>query len=324
MIMDKIIKFLDRNNIPFEENISLKKKTWIHRGGMCSLFITPTNSRELEQTAQFLYKEKMDFLLIGHTSNLYILNNCNIPVVVSTAKCNKFEISGNTIICEGGVGVPRLAKTMSQQGIAGFEHLHELPGTVGAAIYNNSSCHSNSIAQLLVSAEVVTSDGNITTLYAKDFNFKFRTSIMKEGTLKGVITKVYLKAECGNAEEFLKIATATKEKRKNNLEGNAMNLGCTVNRCFINGNMPLKYSIPLKLYGYWLKLRKNDILTIKKKCKEYICRISGYQGIAPYISDKNIIVFMWKDEGADKVFPLYLEFMRKVYKTDKVEIEIIG
>lgn len=32
---------------------------------------------------------------------------------------------------------------------------------------------------------------------------------------------------------------------------------------------------------------------------------------------------MWLDEGADIAFPDYLEFMRKVYKTDKIEIEVI-
>lgn len=88
--MDKITEFLEENNVLFEENISLKKKTWIHRGGMCSLFIMPANIRELELTAQFLYKGNYEFLLIGHTSNLYILDSCNIPLVVSTAKCNKF------------------------------------------------------------------------------------------------------------------------------------------------------------------------------------------------------------------------------------------
>ena len=32
---------------------------------------------------------------------------------------------------------------------------------------------------------------------------------------------------------------------------------------------------------------------------------------------------MWTDEKADSAFPRYLEFMKKVYKTDKMEIEVI-
>ena len=57
--------------------------------------------------------------------------------------------------------------------------------------------------------------------------------------------------------------------------------------------------------------------------KNYICNISGYSEVAPYISDINPIIYLWHDEEADKQFPKYLEFMKKVYKTDKVEIEVI-
>ncbi len=322
-MIDKLKIFLENKNIPFESDVCLKKKTWIHRGGMCSLFITPTNSDDLSSLIQFLYKKNIEFLLVGHTSNLYILNDCNIPIVVSTSKCNKYYIADNNIICESGAGVSRMAKEMSKQGIAGFEHLHELPGTVGAAIYNNSSCYNNSITALLISAEVVTEDGEIKIMKPEDFDFKFRTSIMKEKRFNGVITRATLKIEKGDANIFEKLAQKTKESRKNHLEGNAKNLGCTVNRCFINGKMPLKYKLPLSLYNLYLRLREKDIDIRSKKRKEFICKISGYSHITKYISDKNMIVYMWHDDGADAVFPSYLEFMRKVYMTDKIEIEVI-
>lgn len=322
-MIHKLKTFLENKNIPFESNICLKKKTWIHRGGMCSLFITPTNSDDLSFIIQFLYKENIKFLLVGHTSNLYILNECNIPVVVSTSKCNQYHITENSIICESGAGVSRMAKEMSKQGIAGFEYLHELPGTVGAAIYNNSSCYSNSITALLISAEVVTEDGEIKIMKPEDFDFKFRTSIMKEKRFNGVIIKATLKLERGDASQFEKFAQKTKESRNKNLEGNAKNLGCTVNRCFINGKMPFKYLLPFKIYNTFLRLTEKDKDTRKSKSKYFICKISGYSNIAKYISDKNMIVYMWLDEGADAAFPDYLEFMRKVYKTDKIEIEVI-
>ena len=57
--------------------------------------------------------------------------------------------------------------------------------------------------------------------------------------------------------------------------------------------------------------------------RNLICFLTGYRAIAPYVSSKNPIIFSWLDDRADTVFPLYLEFMKKVYKTDKIEIEII-
>lgn len=109
----------------------------------------------------------------------------------------------------------KISKNMSQQGIAGFEYLHALPGTIAGAIYNNSSCKSNSISSLLLEAEVITNEGNIITMKYDDFKFNFRTSIFKEKRIEGIITKAILKIEYGNANEFMKIAEEIKEDRKN-------------------------------------------------------------------------------------------------------------
>ena len=125
--------YLDSNHIPYEINVDLKKKTWIHRGGIAALFITPMNSNELEKLVSYLYSKNVKFLLVGHTSNIYIVNECNISVVVSTIKCRNFTIEGNQIYCEAGVGVIKLAKQMITHGYKGFEYLTGLPGTIGAA-----------------------------------------------------------------------------------------------------------------------------------------------------------------------------------------------
>lgn len=322
--MDNNLKrFLDINKIPYETNVDLKKKTWIHRGGLCNLFISPDSSEQLLKVVKYLYSTDTKFQLLGHTSNVYILNTCDIPIVVSTTKCNKYELVGQEIICEAGAGVIRIANDMIQQGISGFEYLTGLPGTIGAAICNNSSCKSNSISKLLVKAEVLLENGELITMTPEDMQYSFRTSILKEKRLRGVIIKAVLRAERGNATELLRIAKENNEDRSRRLEGNAKNLGCTVNRCFINGRMPLHYYLSYHLYLTMLRLVGVNTVTRKRKAKNLLCRISGYKEVAPYISDINSIVFVWRDAGADKVFPLYLEFMRKVYKTDKIEIEII-
>ena len=147
MINENLTKYLDLHSIQYETNVSLKKRTWIHRGGIAELFITPVNAEELEKVVSFLYSQSIKFQLIGHTSNLYILNSCNISVVVSTSKCRNYSLENGLLYCEVGVGVITLSKQMIKHGINGFEYLTGLPGTIGAAIVNNSSCRDNSIAQ---------------------------------------------------------------------------------------------------------------------------------------------------------------------------------
>lgn len=318
-----LIQFLDANSIPFEKNVELKKRTWIHRGGMAELFISPSSALQLESTVSFLYKESIEFLLIGHTSNLYILNECDLTVVVSTHKCRKFELNGNELFCEAGVGVINLSKQMIEAGIKGFEYLTGLPGTIGAALVNNSSCRENSIAELLLSAKVVLSDGSIHTYTSKDFGFEFRNSVFKKKKVTGTIISAVLRAMPGDVKQMKKIAADNNKDRELRLEGHAKNLGCTVNRCFINGKMNIFLRLVLVSVSLLVRFFAKTADKKREYNKFFLCWITGYSNIAPYISSKNPIVFMWLDSGADKAFPIYLEFMKKIYKTDKLEIEII-
>lgn len=75
-------------------------------------------------------------------------------------------------------------------------------------------------------------------------------------------------------------------------------------------------NVAMKLFGID-KIKRRLIL------KRQLFAISGFKDVEPYVSDKNPIVFMWLDENADKVFDRYLLFMEKVYRTNKIEIQIV-
>lgn len=323
MYNDNLKKFLDSHSIPYETDISLKKRTWIHRGGISGLYISPNSAKDLECVVSFLYSEGIKFLLIGHTSNIYIHNECNISVVVSTSRCRSYHFVNNELYCEAGVGVINLSKDMINHGIKGFEYLTGVPGTIGAALVNNSSCRNNSISQLLLRAKVVLNDGSIKILYPDDFKFEFRNSVFKKHELEGTIISACLKVETGDAQVLQQLAEENDKDRTLRLEGHAYNLGCTVNRCFINGKMSLWLRIILLLNSIFVTPFIINKIEKRNQRRDLICWITGYKTIAPYISSKNPIIFRWLDEGADSVFPIYLDFMKKVYKTDKVEIEII-
>lgn len=315
--------YLDSNHIAYDLDVDLKKKTWIHRGGLAGIYITPSNSNDLESLIIYCYRNNIEFLLVGYTSNIYILNSCNIPVVISTIKCRNYVVEENIVYCEAGVAVVHLSKQLVQQGYMGFEYLTALPGTIGAALVNNSSCKSNSISELLIRAKVVLSDGTIRYFKREDFKYDFRTSIFKNAEKQGVIVSAELSLRKGNIDELIKISKDNIEDRNRYLGSNSKSLGCTVNRCFINGNMPLWLSLLSRLFSLVVRLFIRSRYRRRELVKNFICWLSGYQSIAPYINPNSIIIFMWLDEEADNQFPRYLEFMKKVYKTDKVEIQII-
>lgn len=316
--------FLAHKTIPYETDVDLKKKTWIHRGGKADYFIMPQNTLSLEILMTYLYHNKIQHLLIGCTSNLYVLNSTNIPVVVSTLHCNQYAIKDSVIECDCGVQVAKLARQMINNGIKGFEYLTKLPGTIGAAICNNSSVKKpeNSIAERLVDIDIITPTG-LRTIKAADLHFTFRSSDLKKKLLEGTILRARLRKEIGNIVEMQQIAKENEAERLVLLDGPSQNLGCTVHRPFCNGPMSLKYRVLCSVYSKFLSFGGKDELNKKKLLKNFILSVTGHKRLIPYVSDKLIITFIWKDENADDVFDEYLEFMREIYKTDQIEIEII-
>lgn len=319
----KIKQYLDTKGIPYEHNIDLKKKTWIHRGGKCTFFISPSCKQQLIDIAQYLYIHCIKFIVVGHTSNIYIKNNCNLLVVISTKYYNKFEIIDDKIVCDSGAGVIRLAKTMVSQGIKGFEYLTDLPGTVGGAIYNNSSCYSNSISCILDNVEILLPTGEVQCWSKFDFQFEYRSSVLKKGLSNGVILNATLNITRDDPKKLQRLAEINRAQRRQLLEDYSKTLGSTMNRCFHDGRMPLRYYFLWRLFNLILKFIVKNDMQRKNLSKKFICFISGYRKISRYISDEDVIIFKWSDPAADNAFPLYVEFMRKVYKTRFLEIEVL-
>lgn len=316
--MEKIDVFLSINGIPYEEDVELKKKTWIRRGGSTKYFISPKDTRQLKLLCSWLYRNEVEFDLIGHTSNLYFVNEYNPQIVVSTRLCNKVEIKPNSIICEPGVGVIKLSRECVKLGIAGFEYLTELPGTVAAAIYNNSSCESNSISALVESIDLLREDGVVEVLRSEDLGFSYRTSFLKSNIIKGVILTVRLKRKYSNPAYLMSIAESNRKSRNAIFDNNAKNLGCV----FDNPRLSLFYRIILRLCTIFYKGSRSKYSSVDNFKKRVLLKISGYLELEPYICDKSLIIYMWNGEEADKLFPVYCDFAKRILHTTDLEIEI--
>lgn len=224
--MENIKRELLECNIFFEENVSLKKKTWIKTGGIASLWITPVSVEQLEETIKILKSYNVKFDLVGHTSNLYYLDSYNPVVVISTIKMKKFVEKEDYIECECGTPVTSISRYCVNNGYTGYAGLVNLPGTVGAAICNNSSCFECSLSEHLIDCTFYDMDKNeVVHLVHSNFDFTYRNSKLKRKELKGVLLALKLDKKQGVVEiEKAKAAKAT-YIRKTTQEAAAFTLG---------------------------------------------------------------------------------------------------
>ena len=316
MISNNLISFLLNSNVSFIENISLSKKTWIKTGGMCACWIAPASVEQLKEVCRYLYTNGMKFDLVGQTSNIFFHSTYNPQVVVSTVKVNKYEISGDTILCECGVSVMKMAQDCLAKGYAGFYGLVDLPGTVASAAVNNAGCFKCSISSMLLSADILLPDGTTETITKEGFQYTHRSSSFKRGEKKGIILSVKLKVEKADNiwEEYRKSEDA-KLYRKNKQEGPNRNLGSVFSK------LEYRYNAKNRLVAIVSNMMSKLGADKKRIYKNMLLWLYGYTDLNRYISDKQINTFVWRDAEAEEKFVRYKEFMSKVFEDLTIEIE---
>lgn len=325
-MLEKIKTELEKLDIPFEENVSLKKITWIKRGGTASVFCRPRNVLELKELCVFFRKNQICFDIIAGTSNIYCKESYNPLVAISTLKVNKYNFDSDCIECDCGVQSAVVAKKCCEMGFEGLEGLVNLPGTIGGAICNNSSAFGCCISDNLQSVLFVDDRGNVKELEKGVFEFSHRSSALKSKKIIGTILSCKFK-KVKSERDLQQIAEHNTVVRKKTQQGPLQNLGSI----FVDNNIRrLVRTDFTSIFSYiryltflvWHKFIGRKISFLGSSKKRFILNILGYADIEKYVSEKNFNCFVWLDDNADAAFVRYTEFMNLYNNTSKFEIEI--
>jgi len=304
--------------ISFEENVPLSKKSWIKTGGTCTCWVVPESAHQLKEVCGYLFSNNIHFDIVGQTSNIFFHSSYSPKVVVSTVKVNHYDISNGIITCDCGVNVARLSRECVEVGYKGFYGLVGLPGTVAASVYGNAGCFDCSIVSMLVDVEVLTPEGQVKTFSKDQLGFSKRSSAFKRDEIQGVILSVRLKIESStNVEDEKTKAESVVQQRKRRQEGSMMNLGSVYSKKVPKKNLRNICASGIATAMAKLKLTKSR----NKLYKKLLLSWYGYQDLMPYISDKTINTFVWKDEKAENMFERYKRFMTEIHKVCVLEIE---
>jgi UDP-N-acetylenolpyruvoylglucosamine reductase len=166
-------KFLIKQKIPFLENIPAEKYNTLRIGGLVPLLIEPETIESLTVLSQELIKIKIHFLIIGNGSNLLIDDPHSVPITLKKMPSIFAEKDGY-IEVSAGFSLPVFCNQIARLGMQGCEELAGIPGTIGGALYMNASSHRQSIADKLVSIDVINFSGNCQTIQKSQIPFAYR------------------------------------------------------------------------------------------------------------------------------------------------------
>lgn len=178
MILKEMNEVLSGIDIRVDE--PLKKYTYTKVGGPADYLAFPRNHFELVRLVDFANQHNIPWMVLGNASNLIVRDGGIRGLVIMFDRLKTITINGYIMEVEAGANLKETTKVARDHSLTGFEFAAGIPGSVGGAVFMNAGAYWGEIAHVLVSAKVMTPEGDIKTLDATDLAFGYRHSALQQ------------------------------------------------------------------------------------------------------------------------------------------------
>ncbi|MEI8017978.1 MAG: UDP-N-acetylmuramate dehydrogenase [Schlesneria sp.] len=173
---------LDAFNEILQRDEPLAPYTWLRLGGPAQYLATPRSVEELTGLVTVCHDEQLPIHILGGGSNLLVKDEGVSGVVIrlTAPVFAKVEIDGNRVRAGAGALLSHVISETVRVGLAGFENLAGIPGTIGGALCGNSGGRLGEISQLVSSVTGLTSLGERVIRGKDELTFDYRQSNLNE------------------------------------------------------------------------------------------------------------------------------------------------
>lgn len=177
-ILERLKAIMPEDKIAVHENMS--KHTTFRIGGEADLFVSPTLS-ELPEVLRLAREFDIPVTIIGNGSNILVGDGGIRGLVISLGRpAEKIEMDGNCMILGAGTLLSKAAKEAAEHGLSGLEFAAGIPGSVGGAIVMNAGAYGGEMKDVVISATVLTKEGEVLVLSLEELELSYRHSCILE------------------------------------------------------------------------------------------------------------------------------------------------
>lgn len=178
---DSKIIYLKDSNCAIKSQASLSAFTSYRVGGAAEWYVAPRNLEALQASIEYAKEHQLAVTILGAGSNLLVSDRGLPGLVISTRhlRHSYFDPHTGQLTVAAGESIPTLAWEAAKLGWQGLEWAVGIPGTVGGAVVMNAGAHNSCIADMLVSAEVLSPDGTLETLTPAQIGYSYRASSLQ-------------------------------------------------------------------------------------------------------------------------------------------------
>lgn len=164
------------------ENVALAPYTTMRAGGPAALFAEPRNAQQLAHVHQWAQEKGLPLLILGNGSNLLIADSGFDGLVIHLGRAlSEVSVFANTLTAQAGASLAAAARAAAQASLTGLEFAAGIPGSIGGAVCMNAGAYGGEIAQVIVSARVLTPEG-VRTVSKEELSLGYRSSaVMQNG-----------------------------------------------------------------------------------------------------------------------------------------------
>ena len=310
-----LIADLKELSIPFSSDVTLKEFTWFKSGGAIRLLISPQTVGQLNEAVRLLSRHGTAYKVIGETSNLLFLDDTEYSCLLSTKRVNAmgYDPENRCIVAETGALLPDLSRLALWHSIHGFAGLEGIPGTIGGAVFMNAGAYGYSIDKVLRKIEFITPEGEIRTMEASELGLRHRDSLLRQGSMKGIVARAWFDAEPGDQKKIYGEMELFHAKRHKYLEYMYPNLGSLfVGSVYRElGKNDLLYRVVSALYlglNYKFKIFRRESPINRKWINDFTVKRFNIQFKTQPFSDKTINSLVNNGQHTDE----YLAYIKQL------------
>lgn len=170
-----------RPKLPSEARLAehevLAPKTTMRVGGPARVYAEPASAEELRTLLVEARRRSLPVHLLGRGSNLIVPDEGVDGLVISLAHANwqRFEPQPDGRLRAGaGLRLKNLCGLATAAGLAGFEFLEGIPGTLGGSLRMNAGAMGGWIFDLVESVELMTLEGEVRTIPRERMHVDYR------------------------------------------------------------------------------------------------------------------------------------------------------
>ena len=177
------------------------KHTTFRIGGPADLFVAPENTDEIKKLIAICKEEEVPYFILGNGSNLLVSDKGYRGVIIQLYRSfGQITLKENEIHAQAGALLSGIAAMAREASLTGFEFAGGIPGTLGGAVVMNAGAYGGEMKDVLKEVTVLTPEGEVVTLQARELQMGYRTSIIKESDY--IVLEAVISLKKGDQDEI--------------------------------------------------------------------------------------------------------------------------